>query len=57
MTRLLLVATILTVVAAPAFACDYMKKSVTADTQSGTVASQPSNDQTTTTSASKDGKS
>jgi hypothetical protein len=46
MTRLVLTATILTVVAAPAFACD-MKKSVTADTQSSAVASQPSDDHAT----------
>ena len=54
MTRLILAATILAAVATPAFACD-MKKSVTADTQSSTVASQPSNDQAPSTSS--DGKS
>jgi hypothetical protein len=55
MTRLILAAAILAVAAMPAYACDYMKKSVTADTQSSTVASQPSNDQAQSTPS--DGKS
>ncbi len=47
MTRLLAAALLLAATTAPAFACDYWNKSVSTDTQSNTVASQPSNDQAT----------
>ncbi len=43
MTRLLAAALLLTVAAAPAFACDW-NKSASTDTQSRTVASQPTDD-------------
>jgi len=46
MTRLLVAAMCLTVVAAPAFACE-LQKSVSTDTQKRTVASQPADHHST----------
>jgi hypothetical protein len=45
MIRLLAAAALLTVAAAPVFACD-LEKSVSTDTQKRVVASQPANDHT-----------
>jgi hypothetical protein len=52
MTRLLAAAMFLTVTVAPAFACD-LEKSVSADTQKRTVASQPANDHSAPPSRAK----
>jgi hypothetical protein len=46
MARLLAAAVLLTVAAAPAFACDW-QKSTSNDTQQRTVASQPASDHST----------